>query len=256
MILLFLGGCLAGTIGGLLGVGGGVVLMPLLRFVVGLSPAHAAGTCIVAVFCTTAGGSFRHYRQGNLRLRPLIPIITAGTISTVAFSFLFRVLSQHEPWLDLGIGLVFTLIAGRMIVEGLPPHNRVSAESKTHDIGGNRLQQTTIGGLAGALPGLLGIGTGAILVPAFHYWLKASIKVAVATSLACFCTFALVSSLFKYGQGYVVLDIALPVSLGALLGANLGAILNKRFTPGLVKLLFGMMFIYVALKFILSFVRS
>ena len=230
--------------------------MPLLRFVVGLSPAHAAGTCVVAVFCTTVGGSLRHYRQGSLRLQPLIPVIAAGIVATVVFSLLFSVLSRHEQWLDLGIGLVFTAVAVRMIVEGWRRDGGTSAKPGPRKIGGNRLQQVTVGGLAGVLPGLLGIGTGVILVPAFHYWLKASIKVAVAASLACFCAFALVSALFKYEQGYVIVDVALPVSLGTLLGANLGAILNNRFTPGLVKLLFGIIFIYVALKFVISFLRS
>jgi len=256
MILLFLGGCLAGIIGGLLGIGGGVVLMPLLRFVVGLSPAHAAGTCIVAVFCTAAGGSFRHYRLGNLRLQPLLPIIAAGTLFTIAFSLLFNVISRDEHWLDLGVGLVFTLIAIRMIIEGLCRTNGSPDIPEPRDIEGSRLRQFTIAGLAGALPGLLGIGTGAILVPAFHYWLKASIKVAVSASLACYCLFALVSSGFKYAQGFVALEVALPIGLGALVGANLGAILNKRFSPRVVKLLFGLVFVQVALKFIVTFWRS
>jgi uncharacterized membrane protein YfcA len=66
ILMLFGGGLLAGTLGGLLGIGGGIVLMPMLRFLVGLSPAHAAGTCILAVFFTTLGGSYRHYKQGNV----------------------------------------------------------------------------------------------------------------------------------------------------------------------------------------------
>ena len=250
--MLFVGGCAAGAIGGLLGIGGGVVLMPLLRFVIGLSPAHAAGACIVAVFCTTAGGSYRHYRQGNLRLRPLIPIIITGTVTTIVFSLLFQSLSRHERWLDLGIGLVFSLIAMHMVYEGLCGKERVSTEPQSNQIGGSLIQKFTIGGLAGILPGLLGIGTGMILVPAFNIWLRSSIKVAVASSLACFCMFALVSSVFKYHQGFVDLEIVLPACIGTLLGANLGAVLNKHFTSRLVKTLFGFTFTYVAIKFILS----
>ncbi|MGD2154300.1 MAG: TSUP family transporter, partial [Gemmatimonadales bacterium] len=67
--LLLSGGLLAGALGGLLGIGGGIVLMPLLRFVIGLEPAYAAGTCVVAVFFTTLGGSYRHYRLGHLNVR-------------------------------------------------------------------------------------------------------------------------------------------------------------------------------------------
>jgi len=52
-IILIITGFSAGLLGGLLGIGGGVVLMPVLRFVVGLSPSMAAGATVIAVFCTT-----------------------------------------------------------------------------------------------------------------------------------------------------------------------------------------------------------
>ena len=84
--MLFSGGLLAGALGGLLGIGGGIVLMPLLRFTVGLSPAYAAGTCVVAVFFTTLGGSYRHHRLGHLNLRSIVPIIISGAVASGIFS--------------------------------------------------------------------------------------------------------------------------------------------------------------------------
>jgi uncharacterized membrane protein YfcA len=94
-----------------------------------------------------------------------------------------------------------------------------------------------------------------ILVPAFTYVLSAPIKVAMASSLTCFSVNALVSSVFKYAQGFIDLSVALPVSLGTLLGANLGAQLNKGFPSRGLRLAFGLVFSYVSLKFILSFTR-
>ncbi|MCK4342583.1 MAG: TSUP family transporter, partial [Phycisphaerae bacterium] len=58
-------GLAAGALGGLLGIGGGIVLIPFLRFYVGLSPVYAAGTCVLAVFCTTLSGSYRHHKLGQ-----------------------------------------------------------------------------------------------------------------------------------------------------------------------------------------------
>jgi uncharacterized membrane protein YfcA len=109
-----------------------------------------------------------------------------------------------------------------------------------------------IGAVAGTLPGLLGIGTGSILVPAFTYLLKTPIKVAIAVSLMCFCLNALISSSLKLAQGYIDLERALPVCLGTLIGANIGVLLNGRFSSDVIKLVFGVVFGFIALKFVVS----
>ena len=255
--MLFLGGTLAGALGGLLGIGGGIVLMPMLRFFVGLSPAHAAGTCILAVFFTTLGGTYRHYKLGNVNIRSIVPIIISGAISTIIFSFVFLYMSRQECWLDLAFGIVFSLISLRMIAEGIPG----LVKKKENEMAGNEIkgilgQKVSIGTLAGALPGLLGIGTGVILVPAFTYILSMPIKVAMASSLTCFSVNALISSGFKYCQGFIDLNVALAICLGTLVGANLGAMLNKRFSSRTLKLVFGFAFSYVSIKFILSYMET
>ena len=199
MIMLLAGGLLAGALGGLLGIGGGIVLMPMLRFLAGLSPAYAAGTCILAVFFTTLGGSYRHYKLGHVNPRSLTPIMISGAAATVIFSFVFLYLSTRERWLDLGVGLVFALISLRMIAEGIPGLLRTNKnETNGRTPGGTLTPKIAIGSLAGALPGLLGIGTGVILVPTFTYVLDFPIKVAMASSLTCFSVNAFISSVFKY----------------------------------------------------------
>ena len=103
------------------------------------------------------------------------------------------------------------------------------------------------------MPGLLGIGTGVILVPAFNLMLGVPIKIAMACSLTCFSFNAFISSLFKFAQGFIDLKLALPICAGTLLGANLGAILNKWFASNVVRVLFGLVFLYISFKFIISF---
>jgi uncharacterized membrane protein YfcA len=256
IMLLLAGGFVAGTLGGLLGIGGGVVLMPMLRFWVGLPPAQAAGVCIVAVFFTTLGGSYRHYRLGHVDLHSLAPVIVSGLIATVVSSLLFMYLTTRERWLDLGIGLVLSLVSLRMIAEGIPGVlRRNGAERAGTVIEGSLPKKVSVGFLAGVLPGLLGIGTGAILVPTFAYVFSAPIKVAMASSLSCFSVNALTSAAFKFGQGFVDIDVAWPVCIGTLAGANLGARLNKAFSSRVLRVLFGLIFSYVSLKFILEAVR-
>jgi len=253
ILTLFGGGLLAGTLGGVLGIGGGVVLMPMLRFIVGLSPAHAAGTCILAVFFTTLGGTYRHHRLGNIHIRSILPIMISGAAATVIFSVVFLYLSTRERWLDLGIGIVFSLISIRMIAEGMFGLSQKTDRKSGVTMKDSPVQKIAVGAAAGALPGLLGIGTGVILVPAFTYLLAAPVKIAMASSLACFSVNAFISSAFKWWQGFINLEVALPICLGTLIGANVGARLNKSFSSGVLRLAFGLLFSYVSLKFILSY---
>ena len=254
-LFLFVGGLVAGVLGGLLGIGGGIVLMPLLRFVVGLSPPYAAGTCILAVFFTTLGGSYYHLKRGHLNLRSIIPLIISGSLASALFSFIFDFLALRDHWLDLGIGLVFCVISARMIADGIPGlrKGKVVEQVKDNVVRGTLVNKTAVGAAAGALPGLLGIGTGGILVPAFTYLFRTPVKTAMAASLACFSFNAAISSSFKLVQGWVILDVALLLCLGTLLGANLGAALNRRFSSNVVRIIFGVVFLYVSLKFIFSF---
>jgi len=254
-VLIMLGGGLAaGVLGGFLGLGGGIVLIPLLRFGAGMSPAQAAGTCVLAVFFTTLGGSYRHFRLGNLQIRPAVPVIAAGTVAVVVASLSFHHLATRGYWLDLGIGIVFSVIAIRMLGEGVFGLRKSPPRAEAYDgIRGPLATKLGIGAVAGTLPGLLGIGTGSILVPAFTYLLKTPIKVAIAVSLMCFCLNALISSSFKLAQGYIDLERALPVCLGTLIGANIGVLLNGRFSSGVIKLVFGIVFGFIALKFVVSY---
>jgi hypothetical protein len=253
-MVLCIGGLAAGTLGGLLGIGGGILIMPLLRFVMKLPPAHAAGICIVAVFFTTIGGSIKHFKLGHIELRSILSVMITGFFSTIIFSFVFVYVSGKDKWLDLGMGIVFSVVALRMLWEGIDDALQKSVHPRTgKGVPGSISTKMFIGGFAGVLPGLLGIGTGAVLVPAFAIVLNAPIKVAIGSSLACFSLNALVSSLFKLSQGYVRFSFLIPLCLGTFLGSRFGATLNGRFSSGVLKIFFGLVFVYVALKYIFLF---
>lgn len=252
-MVLCLSGLAAGTLGGLLGIGGGILIMPLLRFVMKLPPATAAGICIVAVFFTTIGGSVKHFKLGHIELRSILPVMITGFISTIIFSLVFVYVSGKDKWLDLGMGVVFSVVALRMLWEGIVDALQKRIQPQTgRGVPGSVSSKMFIGGFAGVLPGLLGIGTGAVLVPAFAIVLNAPIKVAIGSSLACFSLNALVSSLFKLSQGHVRFSFLVPLCLGTFLGSRFGATLNGRFSSGVLKIFFGLLFVYVALKYLFS----
>ena len=253
--MLVAGGLVAGMLGGMLGLGGGVILMPLLRFGIGLSPEDAAGTCVLAVFFTSMGGAYRHHRLGHLHLGPVLPVIVAGAFAAVAASLAFPHITARGHWLDLGIGLVFTLVATRMATDGVRgltrPQKRTLPAGSFH---GSPTRKAIVGIVGGTLPGLLGIGTGSVLVPAFTFFLRAPIKQAMAASLACFAVTAAISAGFKMAQGFVVLQVALPACIGTILGANLGALVNKRAPSPWLRLCCGVLFGFIAARFVLAYV--
>jgi uncharacterized membrane protein YfcA len=157
-------------------------------------------------------------------------------------------------FLDFGVGVVFCLISARMIA--VARSDTVASPATRHEgenaVRGRLSHKLAIGAVAGALPGLLGIGTGGILVPAFTFLLGAPIKTAMAASLTAYSFTAATSSAFKLAQGYVVLEVAVPLCLGTLVGANLGARMNRRFHSRGLHAAFGILFAFVSLKFIVS----
>ena len=253
ILFLMLTGVMSGFIGGLLGLGGGILLMPVLRFALGIPTMEAAGISIFGVFFVTISGSYRHYKLGHIHLPSLMPVIITGAFSSLFFSLAFMKMVGHTEWIDFAVGIVFLIVAVRMIRAGLRKRMGREGFSKGNNrLPGTVLQKGLIGTLAGAIPGFLGIGTGAILVPAFSFTLKAPIKVAIGSSLACFAINALMSTVMKWDQGFIDFSVALPISLGAVLGATIGSTVNKHIPSSALKFIFGVTFLYASSKFIFS----
>lgn len=245
-LILLITGTIAGFLGGFLGIGGGVVLMPALKFFIGLPTPIAIGTVACAVFTTTLSGGVRHYRLGNVHFKKLLPLISAGIISSTIFSLCFLKIVTKEAWLDLGIGSVFLLVSSYMIYDVFYP--RISAN---HGIAVHtKMKMILLGVISGIFPGLFGIGTGAILVPSFLYLLKTPVKIAIGSSLVCFSANALISSLMKFYQGYVNLELLLPIILGCFAGSQIGAIISNKTAARILKFLFALFFLWSASRFI------
>jgi len=107
-----------------------------------------------------------------------------------------------------------------------------------------------IGFLVSIITGIVGLGGGYALVPSFIYLLNSPIKIAVGTSLASFISMAIVSGLFKLYQGVVDVMAAICLGIGTIIGAQIGARLTKIVPAWLIKSLFGLVFLYISLKFV------
>jgi hypothetical protein len=251
LVILFIVGIVAGGLGGLLGIGGCVIMMPIIRFGFGFSSTMAVGTTLVAVIFTAASGAFQHWRLGNVDWGSVKYIAPAGVIGVLVGSVVFYFISGYGALIDLIVGLAFIWAAARMVYEGL--FRRQAPEVAGDKMAGSPIAKTSIGGLIGFLTGIIGLGGGYALVPSFIYFVRSPMRIAIGSSLASFVWFALVGGIIKAFQGFTDVPTAIALGLGAAGGAILGARLVTRFKPATLKAIFGFIFLYVSLKYILLY---
>jgi hypothetical protein len=112
---------------------------------------------------------------------------------------------------------------------------------------------TVFGAVIGLLTGIVGLGGGYALVPGLIYLFGAPVYITMGTSLATMIPLAIVGGGIKLAQGYVALGAGLVLAAGTVVGAQIGAAVIKKFKPKTLKLIFGLYFLYVSIKFITSY---
>jgi uncharacterized membrane protein YfcA len=251
--LLTIVGFAAGLLGGLIGTGGCSVMLPILHFWMRYSAPLSIGTTLFAVIFTTISGAYGHLIRKNLDKKAAIWVGGLGTLGVIFGSWLFTLLVKHVSLLNLILGLAFVWPSLRMITEGsgLAKSKTGGQEEKT--IPGSKFGMGIFGFIIGILTGIVGLGGGYALVPGLIYLFNAPVYVTMGTSLASMIPLAVVGGGIKVVQGYVALGAGLLLGAGTVVGAQVGAAVIKRFKPNVLKLIFGLYFLYVALKFITGY---
>lgn len=251
-IIYLITGFLAGIIGGLLGTGGCALMMPVIRFGFHFDPALAVGTTLTAVVFTAASGAIQHMRMKNVDKYTALVTGGSGILGVIIGSLIFGYIKGYGKIIDLIIGIAFIIVAVRMLYEGLL--KKTSVTQLAPHVPGTTAAKISLGSVVGFLTGIIGLGGGYALVPSYIYFLKAPVKLAIGTSMAAFVWMALVGAIFKFYQNVVNVPVAVTLGIGALVGAVIGAKLVAKFNPNVLKALFGILFLYVSLKYILIFV--
>ncbi len=249
-VIYLITGFLAGIVGGLLGTGGCALMMPVIRFGFHFDPAIAVGTTLTAVVFTAASGAIQHYRMKNVDRETSFITGYSGILGVIIGSIIFGYIKGHGALIDLIIGIAFIIVSLRMLYEGIFGSKQ---PEQAQAIPGKPLSKSFLGSVIGALTGIIGLGGGYALVPAYIYFLKAPVKLAIGTSMAAFVWMALVGAIFKLYQGVVDIPAAVTLGIGALIGAVFGAKLVAKFKPAVLKTLFGLLFLYVSIKYILIY---
>lgn len=251
VLALLVVGFLAGLLGGLIGTGGCSVMLPVLHFWMGYPAPIAVGTTLFAVIFTATSGAYAHLVRKNLDVRAVAWIGGAGIAGVILGSWIFTYLADQSKLLGLILGLVFLWPAIRMIWEGIIQAKLPQREGNT--ISGSSGGLSTFGFAVGVATGVAGLGGGYALVPGLIYMFGAPVYVTMGSSLATMIPLAVVGGGIKLYQGFVDLGAGLLLAGGTIVGAQIGAAVIKRFKPTTLKLLFGIYFLYVALKFIAAF---
>lgn len=251
--LLLVTGFAAGLLGGLIGTGGCSIMLPVIHFWFGYSVPIAVGTTLFAVIFTTLSGAYGHLIRKNLDKTLFLWIGVMGTIGVIVGSWVFTLLVSQVALLNFILGLAFIFPAIRMIIEGVGKTQAKKAQGEGGQAKISKPLTSLFGFVIGILTGIAGLGGGYALVPGLIYLFDTPVYITMGTSLASMIPLATIGGGIKLAQGYVALNTGLILGIGTVIGAQLGAAIIKRFKPNTLKLIFGIYFFYVALKFITSY---
>jgi uncharacterized protein len=236
-LLILLCSFFAGFLGSLTGLGGGVVIVPLLALAFGVDVRYAIGASLVSVIATSSGAAAAYVKEGfsNIRVGMFLEIATttgailgaflASRISTGAIAVVFGLVLLHSAWLSLRARRErpnadhSDALATRLRMDGSFPTPEGRRYYHVHRVP----MGFALMFIAGGLSGLLGIGSGAIKVLAMDQAMRIPFKVSTTTSNFMIGVTATASAGVYLNRGYIDPGLAMPVTLGVLAGALLGA---------------------------------
>lgn len=235
--LVWIGSFVAGLLGSLTGLGGGVIVVPLLTLAFGVDIRYAAGASLVSVIATSSGAAAAYVREGysNIRIGMLLEIAT--TVGALIGAHVAGYLPTSTIAVAFGAVLLLSALLGRRTEHGAEAETapdrlatwlRLDSDYPTPT--GRvtyRVRRVPLGfllmGCAGVISGLLGIGSGAVKVLAMDQAMRLPFKVSTTTSNFMIGVTAAAGAGVYLQKGYIDPGLAMPVMLGVLPGAMLGA---------------------------------
>ncbi len=236
-LLTLAAGLVTGVLSGMFGVGGAVVSTPAIR-ALGATPLEGVGSTLPSIIPSAISGSLRYRREGLIVGRVVRWTVAFGLAASVGGALLAEAVPGRGHLLMLMTAALLAFTAYRTAAP-----RRASVEEPSTTAGNVRRDErwrlAAIGVAAGGLSGLLGVGGGILMVPAFASWVRLTIKEAVATSLACVGVLAVPGTITHALLGHVVWAFAIPLSIAVIPGARLGAQLAIRATDRGLRLAVG-----------------
>jgi uncharacterized membrane protein YfcA len=269
IILLIFGGALvAGVLGSLIGLGGGVLIVPMLTLAFGLPIRYAIGASIIAVIATSSGAAAAYVRDHLTNMRIGMFLELATTTGAISGAFLAAYLAPAVLFVIFGIVLLVSVAPLIFkLGEELPAGVRNDRWANWLHLSGSypdkhlgrevsyEVTRTPLGlammYVAGAISGLLGIGSGTFKVLAMDTIMRLPMKVSTTTSNFMIGVTAAASAGLYFARGDVIPLVAAPVALGVLLGAVVGARVLTRLSNKTLRLIFIPVMAAIAIEMVL-----
>jgi uncharacterized membrane protein YfcA len=263
-IIVLFGAFLAGLLGSLTGLGGGVIIIPLLTLVLGVDIHYAIGASIISVIATSSGSAAAYVKEGitNIRIGMFLEIAT--TISAIFGAIITIYINPSYIAVMFGLILLFSAVMmlrkkvehadnddsgalGRFFkLNGSYPTPEGTVSYAVHNVVGGFVMMF----FAGIVSGLLGIGSGALKVLAMDNIMRMPFKVSTTTSNFMMGVTAAASAVVYLHRGQIDPGIVMPVCVGVLTGATVGSKILVKTKPEKLKVLFAVVVAFLAFQMI------
>ncbi|MBS1587106.1 MAG: sulfite exporter TauE/SafE family protein [Bacteroidetes bacterium] len=269
-LIILVGAFIAGLLGSLTGLGGGVVIIPLLTLGFNIDIRYAIGTSLVAIIANSSGAAAAYIKEGitNIRLGMFLEIAT--TIGAVAGAMIAVYFPTH--WVAILFGLVLLVtaalqlrkkedhlevangdtLAGKLRLNSSYPTSEGEVHYSVRRVPGGFLLML----LAGMMSALLGIGAGAFKVLGMDHIMHVPFKVSTTTSNFMIGVTAAASSVVYFQRGYIDPGLCFPVVIGVLLGATLGSRILLRSATGTLRMIFSIVISILAAEMIYKGIKT
>jgi hypothetical protein len=261
LLLLIAGGIAAGAFGALLGLGGGILIVPLLTLGFGLPVREAVGASLVCVIVTSSAAASVYLQRdaANLRLGMTLEMFTAFAAlmgGLVAFLVPDRVLALMFATLLLYVSATMARSrlpsAGAAVASAAPAGEGAARQSLTELLSGPGYRVRNLGRgilgslLAGIVSALFGVGGGIVKVPVMNLIMGVPLRVATATSNLMIGVTASAGALIYLTRGGIDPYVAAPTAIGVFAGASLASRLADRVDTRMLRLLFVAVLLFTA----------
>jgi uncharacterized membrane protein YfcA len=266
---IFFSSILAGLLGSLTGLGGGVVIVPVLTLLFHIDIRYAIGASLVSVIATSSGAAAAYVREGfsNVRIGMFLEIAT--TLGALLGAYLTLIVSTHAIGIIFGAVLLYSAYASfrshpdaahrqpnplalKLRLQGsYPGPNGPESYVAQNVPGGFSLMFA-----AGTLSGLLGIGSGAVKVLAMDQAMRLPFKVSTTTSNFMIGVTAAASAGIYLSRGYISPGLAMPVMLGVLIGSLAGSRILVKAKVKTLRLVFASVIVLLGIEMIYNSVTG